>query len=151
MKSPRRARSDSVSVAVEAAQAVALGDIPVPAHLALDEADMPHWQAITRSRSREEWGEVDLCIAAQLARCQRSIEVSQRSLDIEGEIVGECKINPRFRVLDGLVARSVSLTRLLRLQPAANQSALADLQGRRMAERAAREVRAEIDGNDLLA
>ena len=50
--------------------------MPIPSRLTLKKADLPFWRAILRSR--DEWTELDLVVAAQLARCQRGVRAKLR-------------------------------------------------------------------------
>ena len=92
METARRVRSDSVGAVVAAAKTRA--PLDVPPHLTLRPSARPYWTAIIGARLRDEWTEVDLVIACQLAECQAAIEAEGATLDQEGAIV-EGKANPR--------------------------------------------------------
>jgi len=109
---PRRKRSDSAAAAIAAAQAVALGPIPPPAHVALRKGDRPFWNAIVTARARDTWTDTDLTTAANLARTQADIETLQKRLDAEGYVV-EGKANPVATLLETLSRRAVALSRVL--------------------------------------
>ncbi len=110
---PRRPRSDSAAAAVRAVQAVALGPLKPPKHVALRKGDLPFWTAIVTGRARDTWTGVDLCTAANLARTQADIETLQARLDAEGYITEEGKINPVAVLVETLSKRVVSLARAL--------------------------------------
>lgn len=109
---PRRPRSDSAKAAVQAAQNVALGPLEPPAYVSLREQDKPFWTAIMKARARHTWDDADLVTAATLARAQADIQMLQARIDVEGYVV-EGKINPAAQLLETLVKRVTSLSRLL--------------------------------------
>jgi hypothetical protein len=128
----------------------------IPAHVRLRDEDLPFWEGILRARARDEWIEVDLVVAAQLARCQRDIEVE--SLRLEGESAtlknkgGRWYMNPRLSALEGLARREMALMRSLRM----SGRAVGDPQeeaGRRSMQRIAEKVRKELgqEEEELLA
>lgn len=108
----KRRRSDSAAAAVAAAQAVALGPIDPPAHVALRPGDRPFWNAIMTARARDTWTDVDLATAATLARSQADIERLQAQLDATGYMV-EGKANPLAALVETLTRRAVALSRVL--------------------------------------
>jgi hypothetical protein len=63
----KRERSDTVENAVKAMFNASLPVPAVPVHLSVTESAMRFWPGISRARAREEWHEVDLAVAAQLA------------------------------------------------------------------------------------
>jgi hypothetical protein len=46
----------------------------LPAHLSLRKEDLPFWNAILRARSWDEWGQIELVLAWQLAQIQGDIK-----------------------------------------------------------------------------
>ena len=110
---PKRNRSDSASAAIRAAQAVALGPLPPPKHVALRLGDKPFWDGIMKSRARDTWTEIDLCTAANLARTQADIERLQKELDEVGYLLENGKVNPLAALVETLSKRVVSLARAL--------------------------------------
>ena len=84
----KRNRSDSISAAVRASQASALGPLAPPEHISLREGDLPFWNAIVTARTRDTWTDIDLTAAATLARTQADIEKLQARLDTVGYILG---------------------------------------------------------------
>lgn len=151
----KRARSDSVESAVKAMLSAALPDLPVPAHVSMTEEAMKFWPGITRARAREEWRDVDLVVAAQLAVCQAEIEAETVLLRDEGTILkrenGTTVENPRNRVLQNLATREMALMRTLLMggKAAADPRSFA---GARRTEAAARKAAADFhDPDGLLA
>jgi hypothetical protein len=95
----KRARSDSASSAVKAMVNAAKPDIEVPAWVTLTESAKPFWVGVVRARARDEWQEVDLVVAAQLAQCQADIAEEDEALRVEGRVIkndrGTPVMNPR--------------------------------------------------------
>lgn len=110
---PKRNRSDSISAAVRASQAAALGPLDPPDHVTLRDGDRPFWDAIVTSRARETWTTIDLCTAANLARTQADIEQLQARLDSEGYTLDSGKVNPVAALVERLTRRTVALSRVL--------------------------------------
>ena len=110
---PKRNRSDSASAAIRAMQAVALGPLPAPKHVALRPGDKPFWDGIMQSRARDLWTPVDLVTAANLARTQADIERLQKELDEVGYLLENGKVNPLAALVETLSKRVVSLARAL--------------------------------------
>src|SRR4051812_42549173 len=114
MKKPK---AGSAEAAVRAAVNAANGLPPVPAHVRLRPEDLPFWDGIVRARTREEWTGPHLVVAAQLARCQRDIEVESEALQTEGTVLtkpgrGDTEIpiaNPRVTVLEQMARREMAL------------------------------------------
>jgi len=149
----KRNRSDSVTSAVNAMFAASLPDIEVPAHLTLTDTARKFWGGITRARAREEWREVDLVVAVQLAECQALIESESVCLRDEGTIVtndrGTKVENPRNRVIQNLAQREMALMRTLLMGGRVSGDAR-DRSGVRKSEADARRVRAELEEDGLL-
>ena len=150
----KRNRSDSADSAVKAMVNAALPDLAVPAHCTLSEAAVKFWPGITRARAREEWREVDLVVAAQLAECQAMIEAESAELRVEGTITvndrGTKVENPRNRVIQTLAAREMALMRTLLMGGKAAGDARS-FSGARKIEATARALRDELEGDSLLA
>lgn len=115
----RKSRSDSASAAIKAAIDAATPLPDAPPHVRLRPEDGPFWLGIVRARARDEWTKVDLVVAAQLARCQRDIEVESERLESEGSVLtndrGTPVMNPRHSVLEQLARREMALMRSLRM------------------------------------
>ena len=123
---PKRNRSDSAAAAVRAAQAVALGPIDPPAHVALRAGDRPFWNAIVTARARDTWTAIDLTTAANLARTQADIERLQVDLDVAGYVLVDGKPNPVAALVDVLTRRTVALSRALHVHAQATVGRSAD-------------------------
>lgn len=149
----KRNRSDSAASAVKAMVNAALPEIAVPLHVQLSESAMRFWGGITRARAREEWREVDLVVAAQLAECQALIEQESVMLREEGTLSTNDKgtkvENPRNRVIQNLAQREMALMRTLLMggKAAADPRSFA---GARKAEASARKIREELEEDDEL-
>lgn len=145
--------STSAEAAVAAAVAVAKGPPAVPAHVKLRPEDRPFWDGVLCARARDEWTEVDLVVAAQLARCQRDIEVETEALQGEGTVVrndrGTQVANPRVSVLEQLARREMALMRTLRMGGRVAGDAR-DMAGARTLERRARQMMNESEEEDSL-
>lgn len=81
------------------------------------EADIPYWNVIVDARSRSDWTEVTLTVAAQLARTQADIADWQTKLDDEGPTTidrfGQDKANPLVSIIEAATRRQLSLMRNL--------------------------------------
>lgn len=153
MKSSKH-KADSANAAVDA-MVNAAKDLPgVPGHVALRPEDMPFWNGIVCARARDEWTEADLVVGAQLARCQRDIEAESKVLETEGTMLkngrGTKVCNPRLSVLEQLARREMALMRSLRMGGRIAGD-IRDRAGKRSIERKSRELRKELEGDELLA
>ncbi|KAK1548208.1 hypothetical protein Q3G72_024948 [Acer saccharum] len=84
----RKTRSDAAAAAIRAAQNVALGDPMPPAHVKISEDAEPDYRAIVRARTRDEWSDYDLIVAAQMAECIAKQRDYDCRLLLEGEHAG---------------------------------------------------------------
>lgn len=79
--------------------AKAARELRVPAHVPLDEADMPFWESVISEFARSEWTDHQLELAAMLARTMADLEKEQRLFREEGSVSysekGTPVINPR--------------------------------------------------------
>ena len=75
---PKRVRTDNAAGATKAMADAASALPSVPAHIKLRACERPFWDAIIRARSRDEWGRVELVLAAQLAGIQADVEEGRR-------------------------------------------------------------------------
>ena len=148
MAKPRRQRSDSGEAAIKAAQNAALPDHDPPASYPLKDYELPFFTDILHARSRDDWREVDIQLAAQLARCMSDIQ--RQELILQGEDVvivhkdsGKMEENPRIKVIaryktmQGAIMRTLQLGGRVAIDPRNMQKA-ADL------EKQARKLRGEI-------
>lgn len=125
-----------------------------PAHIQLRPEDGPFWDGIVCARARDEWTQVDLVVAAQLARCQYDIEQESLTLAIEGTVLkndrGTQVCNPRVSVLEQLARREMALMRSLRMGGRIAGDARDEL-GQRKIERQSKAVRKDLEDDELLA
>ena len=80
----KRTRVDNAEGAAAAFADAAAKPIDPPDHITLTKEQRPFWDAILRARARDEWGRVELVLAAQLAGVQADIE-SDRALLASGD------------------------------------------------------------------
>ena len=150
----KRKPTHTAENAVKAAVAAAKGALQPPAHVRLRDVDQPFWAGIVCARARDDWSEADLVVVAQLARCQRDIEVESETLEGEGTVVtndrGTQVCNPRVMVLEQLARREMALMRTLRMGGRVSGDGRDD-QARRKLESKARQTKAELEEDELLA
>ncbi len=148
----KRKRSDSAAAAVEAMRA-AVDVIAPPAHLNLRERDLPFWAGVVRARAREDWTDIDLAHAGNLARCMADIERIQAEIDVEGDTLtndrGTVVMNPKHSLLETLSRRSIALCRSLQVHAHAVQGDSRDQQKKSSTQRKAAAAVQEAD--DLIA
>ena len=149
----RKQRYDTAKGAVDAQIAAATPMPDVPAHVRLRDCDLPFWNAILHARAREEWTEVDLVLAAQLARGQADIEIEQTKIYKEGSVVkndrGTMVTNPRLRAIGDLKANQLAVMRALAMNSAAKTDPR-ELSKRRKNEFEARSARKQVETEDDL-
>lgn len=137
-------RSDSVTAAVSAAQAAALGPVRPPAHIRLRDIDIPYWNSIVLARAANTWTDVDLAHAANLAHAQADIARIQEEMESEDDIIENAKgtqvVNPKHSLLNTLSVRSMALSAKLHVHAAATVGRSADAPKKLDAEKQARDV-----------
>jgi hypothetical protein len=115
----RKARSDSAAAAIQAAKNAALGDLMPPEHVCISADVMPDYLAVVRARARDEWSELDLIVAAQLAECIGQQREQSAIILIEGEVLenarGTMVANPRVTILERLAGRQMAYMRTLQM------------------------------------
>lgn len=140
----RRSDSNSASGAVSAVQNAIAGVFAPPVECKLEKRDLVYWNAIVRARSREEWNENELQVAAQLARTRRQIQDNEDLLEEEGPVLvndrGTQIANPRFSIIEQLTRRQMALMRSVQCTATAVSGQSAHNAPKRTAERAARDV-----------
>ena len=150
----RKPRSDSAQVAIDAMLNAGKPLPECPAHVRLLDEHQPFWIDILRARTREEWTEADLVVAAQLARVQFDIERESQLLEEEGTVIkndrGTPVANPRAVVLERFAARQMALLRALLLAGAAKGDKR-DVVKARSVQRQAEQARASLADDELLA
>lgn len=148
---PRRTRADSAASAVQAMVSASQPDIAVPEYVTLTESAVPFWAGVVRARTRDEWTEVDLVVAAQLAQCQADIAEEDLALRTEGRVItnerGTPVMNPRTTVMEQLARREMALMRTLRMGGRVAGDAR-DQEGKRKIERQSRKLRGELEEED---
>lgn len=80
------------------------------------------WDAVMVARLPQQWAQVDLLHAANLARCLADIELNRKAMLREGTIIRSPsgpRANPRHAVLETLNRRALALTRVLQLHAVA--------------------------------
>ena len=144
------APKNSIQAATEAALAVASPPIRPPSHMTLRSQDEPYWVSIINSRARIEWSENDLVIAAQLARCQADIAEESERMERESSVIrndrGTPIPNPRIAVIERLASRQLAYVRTLGMGGSAANKAAPSAKGLREAERTARGVARDVQG-----
>lgn len=154
----KRTRSDSVSSAVKAMSNAALPLLQPPKHVKITPNAKPYWEGVILSRARDEWTEVDLVVAAQLAQCQADMADEDQELRKQGRVTenqrGTPIMNPLTTVMEQLARREMALMRALRIGGRVAGDPR-DQDGKRKLEKESRKVRGDIaqenqDEEDLL-
>lgn len=149
LKPKRRPKVTSPLGSVHVLENVALGPPKAPGHLTLRPQDKPFWEDILRARARDEWGRVELVLAAQLARCQADIEASSKlvaSGDREAmEEAGFPSVRSVNSNIGTLTARQLSLMRALQIVGTVIGDPVEQMP-RRKAEREAEQTIARLKG-----
>lgn len=154
MEKKTRTRADSAASAVKAMVNAAKAPLVPPAQVTLTASALPYWDNVVRARARDEWSDVDLVVAAQLAQCMADMADEDAELRIEGKVVkndrGTQVMNPRTTVMEQLARREMALMRTLRMGGRVAGDSR-DEAGRRKIERESAKLREELEENDLLA
>ena len=147
----KRTRADSAASAVKAMVDAAQPDIGVPDYVTLTASALPFWAGVVRARTRDEWIDVDLVVAAQLAQCQADIAEEDQALRVEGRVIknerGTPVMNPRTTVMEQLARREMALMRTLRMGGRVAGDSR-DEAGKRKIERESRKLRGELEEED---
>jgi len=153
IKKQRKLKSDTDAALVKSLQNVAKGPLMPPHMVRLSEHAMLYWHGIVESRAREDWTNVDLVTAAQLAKYQAQLAEEEILIETEERVVfdylGKQQINPRFLVAETLVKRVMALMRALRMGGKA-AGELNGLANNRVLEGKSRQIHAEIEDSDGL-
>ena len=149
----RKQRTDTVHGAKAAMDAALAGDVQPPEFMKLRAEDRPYWQAVVRARTRDNWDELDLIHAVNLARTLADIEKLQLALGTDGHMMenqkGTIVANPIHLIIETLTRRSVALSRALHVHAEAKQGK-AKLQGKALeSQRLAEQTIVDAD-NDLV-
>ena len=147
----RKTRSDSVTAAINAAKNAASPELRPPAHVQLSARAEPYFADIVRARTREEWNEHQLTIAAQMAECMVQQEEMQDGILIEGWMLENAKgtrvANPRVAINEALARRQMALGRSLQMIGRAVGDPRTPTKGRQL-EASARKARAQVKAED---
>ncbi len=131
-------------------------EIPPPAFVRLTPAALSHFRALIASRPDGPWPDLDLVLAAFLARTFAEIErVAAELAGQSGVIENRCgspRLDPRTRIADMMSRRAMTFTRLLNLH-ATTRGRRVDKINARQAEAEARKTVAalEAEGRGLVA
>jgi hypothetical protein len=146
----RKSRIDSATEAVRIVQAAGKEIVP-PAHVQLDECDLPFWRNVIAEFAKAEWTDHQLELAAMLARTMADLAREQVSLRGEGFISvrenGTSVENPRARAVKSLTGDILSLRRSLALHARARSG---DSRNDGARKEAAKQIETSLD-DDLLA
>ena len=116
---PKRLRVDNASGATKAHQAASTAPPPIPPHIHLRPQEIPFWNDILRARALDEWGRIELVLAAQLARTQAEIEEGARLIHSGDREQMETKGYPSVRAvrsnISTLLMQQINLMRSLRI------------------------------------
>lgn len=124
----RKIRSDSTMAAVGAFQRLRFN---IPGHITLRECDLPFWNSALACR--DDWGDHELDMVAQLARALADCERLGREIETEGEII-KGKPNLKFALAETLSRRAMSLTRHLQIHARATRGEARAVSKRKPAE-----------------
>jgi hypothetical protein len=90
-----------------------------PEHVAISPLAMPHYLHIVRARARDEWNDLQLTVAAQLAECFVEQEEERQEMAKEGRVLknerGTMVANPRVSILEQMARRQMALMRTLQM------------------------------------
>lgn len=121
-KSPVTSISSQIAIAAKASR-----EISVPAHVPLEQIDMPFWSSVIAEFARSEWTEHQLELAAMLARTMADLEREQKLLREEGAVAysekGTPVANPRKTIIQMHASTILSFRRSLQLNARAKEDA----------------------------
>lgn len=136
------AKAGSTSNQVQAMAAALEGPLEPPPNVTLRAVDVSFWNAIVCARARDTWTDVDLCKAANLARCQSDIERISKELQAEGDTLandrGTMVVNPKHSLLETLTRREIAISRAIHVHAEATVGRSADAGKKLEAEKKAR-------------
>lgn len=145
--------SDTAAGMAQAFIDAAKGLAEPPKHIELRPKDRPYWEAIVALRAKDEWTEVHLVAAAQLARTQADIEAWTERFQAEEPIIhtgphDTPKPNPLLSMIETATRRQLALMRSLGL---AAMDDPRDLKKKQQTLKAARQVAKATEAESLLA
>ncbi len=128
-------------------------ELQPPSCVTLTKSAIPFWIGVVRARARDEWSDVDLVVAGQLAQCQADMAEEDELLRVETRVIknerGTPVMNPRTTVMEQLARREMALMRTLRMGGRVSGDARDDL-GKRKVESTSRKLRKELEEEDEL-
>ena len=134
------------TITAHAAIAASAKSIDVPAHVPLDNEELPFWKSVIAEFARSEWTDHQLELAAMLARTMSSMESEQRYLKSEGSVLlsarGTPVVNPRKSIIQMHAGTVLAIRRSLSLHARA-QNGEAEKIGPRRAQ--AKAVESHLD------
>lgn len=150
----KRTRSDSAASAVKAMFDASQDALVPPPYVELTGSAVLYWPGVVCARARDEWIEVDLVVAAQLAQCMADMAEEDAALRAEGKVIknerGTMVMNPRTTVMEQLARREMALMRTLRMGGRIAGD-IRDEAGKRKIERTSKKLREELEDEELLA
>ena len=150
---PRKQRADSKDAAV-AAFLAANRDIQPPAHVPLEEKDMPFFASVIGEFARSEWTDHQLELAAMLARMMADLDSEMRLLRSEGTVMysekGTPVVSPRKTTVQMFAGSILSMRRSLSLHARAQSGEPRDT-GKRRGIAKQNEADANSLDDDLIA
>lgn len=156
----KKTPSNTAAAALKAMQNAAKDDLRPPAHVQLSAEAEPYFADIVRACARDEWNEMRLTVAAQLAECMADQQAEADILRmVEGRVIENQKgtpvANPRMAVVEQLARRQMALTRTLQMggRVPGGTGDVRNKAGARKVEAGARAARAQVEAeeDDLLA
>lgn len=151
---PKRQRIDSIAAAVAVAAGAGREIVP-PAHVPLDECDLPFWASVIAEYARADWTDHQLEMAAMLARSMADMAREQMTLRREGAVMtterGTPVVNPRKAVVQMTAGAILSMRRSLALHARAQQGEARDAGKRRAAARKIETDVMDPAADDLIA
>ena len=149
-KKPKKQRSDSVTADI-AAFATAGQDSAPPQPLSDD--DMKHWRQIVKARAKDDWTEIDLMHAWNLARIMGYIDQSHDDIAANGMTLtserGTPIDNPAFSRLEKLSRLAMTYSTKLHIHAEATVGRSADSSKRATKQRQAEAVKSSLQENEL--
>ena len=141
-KKPKKQRSDSVTADI-AAFSAAGQDIAPPQPLSDD--DMKHWRQIVKARAKDDWTEIDLMHAWNLARIMGYIDQSHDDIAANGMTLTSERGTP----MEKLSRLAMTYSTKLHIHAEATVGRSADSSKRATKQRQAEAVKSSLQENEL--
>lgn len=127
-----------------------------PAHIQMEETDLPFFNNVIAEFAKADWSQHQLELAALLARSMADLEREQRLMRKEGTVVttdkGVVKTNPRQAIVQNASATVMQIRKTLSLHARAQEGESRDIAKRReMARQLEMNVNSIDDAEDLIA